>query len=88
MTYTEQNTIYLLDLVVLAAMESRQPGHEDALTTTLDTYQMEIGDNDTLWRRLVEVAAIQIAVLNAQVLGLANATEITQKNLDRYMERD
>lgn len=85
---TENNVVYLLDLVVCAALESRQPGHENALTATMDQYQLEIDDNIVLWRNLVEVAAIQIASQAIQFLGIADATEMARNNVDSYLERD
>lgn len=88
MTYTEHDSIYLLDLAVLAALETQSGQSETALQVTLDEYQLQIDDNAGLWRNIVEVAAIQIAALTTQFLGAANATQITQTNMERYLERD
>jgi hypothetical protein len=85
---TEHNSVYLLDLAVLAALERVQAGHENDLQVVMDEYQLDIDDNIALWRNLVEVAAVQIAVLSTEFLGVANAVQLAQSNVDRYLERD
>jgi hypothetical protein len=92
MTHHHEDTaIFLLDRLLLSALQAGDNTNTDrsrALHQNLDRFAEDTGDNVQLWRAVVEVAVINLAVHYEDSMGVDNAIAIVSDNIARYLDRD
>jgi hypothetical protein len=87
----EDTAIFLLDRLLLSALQAgdnSNPARARALKQNLDRFAEDTGDDVRLWRAVVTVAVINLAVFYEEIHGADEAIAIVSDNIARYLDRD